>query len=254
MPDTLYDKYDYIKYWKGRDYEDRAEKLALSKLFKLIRSRENIIDIGGGFGRHAVLYAPEFENCVIAEPSEKLLKEAQERLSNFTNIEYVRAFGQSLPFENNKFDVALLIRVIHHIQKPEEVLNEVYRILKPGGYFIIEVANKIHFLARLRAYLRRDFRFVTDLTPIDIRSEESKKRGDIIVLNHHPQKIIFLLKQRGFKIHRILSVSNFRLGFCKKVIPLKLLMFLENITQSILAKIFFGPSIIILARKKEKAS
>ena len=180
MPEAFYDKYDYTQYWKGRDYEDRAEKLALSKLLKLVRSRESIIDIGGGFGRHAILYAPGFENCVIAEPSEKLLKEAQERLSNFTNIDYVRAFGQSLPFENNKFDVALLIRVIHHIQKPEEVLNEVYRVLKPGGYFIIEVANKIHFLARLRAYLRGNFRFSSDLTPIDMRSKESKDRGCLL--------------------------------------------------------------------------
>jgi 2-polyprenyl-3-methyl-5-hydroxy-6-metoxy-1,4-benzoquinol methylase len=36
-------------------------------------------------------------------------------------------------------DVVILTEVLEHIEYPHEVLNEVYRLLKPNGYFIISV-------------------------------------------------------------------------------------------------------------------
>lgn len=250
MKNTSYDDFRYDKFWQGREYEDRAEKIAFLKFLKLIKKRGKVVDIGGGFGRYAPICAPKFKEYTIAEPSKELLEMAKKKWKNFSNIKYINAFAQKLPFKDNEFDLALFIRVIHHIEEPEEVIKEIYRVLKPGGFLVIEIANKIHFLNRLRAILRGDFKFKKDLSSIRLKSK-NRKDSNIPIIDHHPKRIISILKENRFEILEILSVSNFRLGIFKKIIPLKLLLFLENVFQKILAKNFFGASIMILAKKKK---
>jgi len=46
-----------------------------------------------------------------------------------------------LPFEDNYFDVVFTKSVIEHIHKPEIYLNEMYRVLKPGGRIIVMVPD-----------------------------------------------------------------------------------------------------------------
>jgi len=246
-----YDSYNYAQFWEKRNYEDQAEKIALKKLFQKIPSskRNLIIDIGGGFGRLGEIYAPEFKKCFLVDPSEKLLNLAKKKLKNFKNIEFKKGSGEKLPFKENSFDVALIIRVIHHFQNPEKFFKETSRILKPQGFLILEFANKIHFLACLRAWSRGNLKFTKQLESIDQRSPKSIATETIPFLNHHPKFVINLLNKNGFEVISILSVSNFRHHFLKKVIPLPMLLFLESKIQKIAASFYFGPSIFILAKK-----
>jgi len=241
-----YDKFDYPEYWVGREYEDGAEKIALRKLFSLIPQRESLIDIGAGFGRHAPAYAPLFRKCLLVDPAKELLGLAKNELSSFGNLEYVVGGGQKIPAPSESFSAALLIRVIHHLEKPEETFAEIKRILKPGGYFVLEFANKLHFLARIRAYLRGNFDFAEEIGPIEQRSRDE----DIHFLNYHPLMIKNLLGQSGFSVVKTLSVSNFRFSLLKKAIPLGALLHLEKTFQKPLARNYFGPSIFFLAHKK----
>jgi len=54
--------------------------------------------------------------------------------------------GLDYPFEDSKFDKVLLRCVLEHVEEPEHILKELYRILKPGGKIVIEVPfiNPIH--------------------------------------------------------------------------------------------------------------
>jgi ubiquinone/menaquinone biosynthesis C-methylase UbiE len=47
-----------------------------------------------------------------------------------------------LPFRDQSFDCALLDNVLEHIQKPENLLKEVYRILRPGGKLLVGVPGE----------------------------------------------------------------------------------------------------------------
>ena len=60
--------------------------------------------------------------------------------------------GRKIPYKNNKFDVALLLTVLHHIQKPEQVLLEVVRVAKKV-IIIEEVYSN---------YLQKIATFITD--------------------------------------------------------------------------------------------
>lgn len=244
-----YDSYNYPQFWHGREYEDKAEKIALKKFFSKISKKDSVIDIGGGFGRLAEVYAPEFEKCLLIDPSEKLLNLAKKNLKNFKNLEFREGTGENLPVEDATFDTTLMIRVVHHLPNPEKVFQEASRVLKPQGFLILEFANKIHFLARLRAWIRGDFGFTGKLEPVDQRSLESISSGTIPFLNHHPKFIFQQLERPGFKIISVLSVSNFRHPIFKKLIPLSLLLILESICHKPFAICHFGPSIFILCQK-----
>ena len=248
---AYYDDFDYQQYWVGREYEDQVEKIAIKKLLKKISQKGSIIDIGAGFGRLASAYACLFKRCLLIDPSKDLLNQAKLNLNlkGFKNLTFKVGTAEKLPVDSGSFDVALVVRVIHHLKDPEKTLAEIHRILRPRGFLILEFANKIHFRARIRALIEGNFSFAFDVKPQEQRTPESIKAGKIAFLNHHPKKIKQDLKRTGFEIVEILSVSNFRLPILKHLLPSPALLFLENLCQKPLAKISFGPSLFVLARK-----
>ena len=245
--DSHYDSYRYSEFWIGRDYEDKAERLALKKFFSKIDSKNYILDIGGGYGRLANLYAPLFSKCLIVDPSETLLNEAKKNLKNYKNIDFKVTSSENLPKDN--FNVALMVRVAHHIPEFSTTFKEVYAALKPRGYFILEFANKVHFLSRLKNLLKGNLGRANNLETVDVRSNQAKKEGKIIFVNHHPRKVEALLQQSGFIIVDRLSVSNLRHPLIKKIVPISILLLLENLFQKPLANLNFGPSIFLLCQK-----
>lgn len=248
MPSS-YDFYDYIGYWKNRSFEDNCERLALKKLLDQIPSGGTLVDIGGGFGRLASSYLPFFKKCLVIDPSVNLLKKGKDIYKREQKISFSLGSLPKLDLEDNSADCALLIRVIHHLKDPLMSFREISRILKPKGFFIVEFANKIHFLTRLNFYCKGNLLFCRDKKPVDRRSEKSIKERMITFVNHHPQSIILKLEQSNFKIKEVLSVSNMRSSFLKKVLPKRFMLFIESCFQKPLAKVFFGPSIFLLAQK-----
>ena len=83
----------------------------------------------------------------------------------------------------------------------------------------------------------------TDINPFDrsvANLTEISKDG---FFNYHPKYIEEIFTKSGFKIEKVLSVSNFRSGTLKKVFGTKALVKMENIAQAPLASVRFAPSI-----------
>lgn len=243
-----YDSFNYPEFWQGRIYEDRAERIALKSLLGFIGPKDSIADIGGGFGRLATTYASYFRICLVVDPSEKMLNIGKKNLKEYHNVFFNKGSLPNLDFPDQSFDVVILNRVIHHLKDPTPSIREMNRIVKKSGYLILEIANKIHFLSRLRFLFSKEKLF-SDLQPLDLRRKKNINNGAIVFVKHHPKKIMSELKENGFNVREILSVSNFRHPLFKKIIPLSFLLFLEKNLQRPLSHIFFGPSIFMLAEK-----
>jgi SAM-dependent methyltransferase len=54
-------------------------------------------------------------------------------------FQYFACQGESIPLENNTLDLAFCINVIDHVENPDRVIEEIYRVLKPGGEFCCAV-------------------------------------------------------------------------------------------------------------------
>lgn len=59
------------------------------------------------------------------------------------------AFGESLPFADNSFDVVLCDNVVDHAESPARILSEILRVLSPSGllYFSVNVHHPIYSIA-----------------------------------------------------------------------------------------------------------
>lgn len=252
MPKAYYDSYDYPSYWKGRDYEHESEVVAITKLLSLIPNSDTIADIGAGFGRLTPTYIRKANKIFLIEPSKNLLKIAEQNYSkNNKEFKYICATLEELEKHINKetLDVALMVRVMHHLKDPKNSLSTINKTLKKNGYLILEFANKIHGKAVFKSMCSGDFTFPIDITPSDRRCDENKVSKVIPFYNYHPDIIKETLKDEGFKILKTLSVSNVRNNFMKKNVPFNTLLRIEDTLQNLISPTCFGPSIFVLAQK-----
>jgi ubiquinone/menaquinone biosynthesis C-methylase UbiE len=77
------------------------------------------------------------------DQSEGMLDVARALSGGFPQIEYVSASAESLPFEDDSFDVATSCIAFHHFPEPLGALQEVRRVLKPRGrLYVCDLTNK----------------------------------------------------------------------------------------------------------------
>lgn len=239
-------KYNYLDYWTGREYEHAAEEMAINRLLKGQHFKQ-AVDVGGGYGRLSKQLTNFADKVTLAEPSQQQLDLAKIYLKDTPKVERKLLQAAELKFTKGSVDLVLIVRVLHHLPDPMAEFKEIARILKPGGTFILEFANDAHFLNRIRYAARGKS---VPATPVDIRSEASKKKNEIVFVNHHPKTVIKMLRDAGFEVETILSGSNLRSPRLKKVFGRRPLLALEKLLQPLLAPIYFGPSIWLKLKKK----
>ena len=61
-----------------------------------------------------------------------------------TRFRACRGAAENLPFSSRKFDVVTMIEVLEHTNSDRQVLNECFRVLKPGGRMVLFVPNKLY--------------------------------------------------------------------------------------------------------------
>ncbi len=240
-----YNGYDYKKiFWEDadREYEDQADRMAIRKL--LPKRMEKFADIGGGYGRLANEYLKRARKVYLFDYSKTELKQAKEIYGD--KIETKAGDIYKLPFKDNELDGLMMVRVTHHLEHLEKAVAELYRVLKPGGVAVIEVANK-RTLPKIMRYVTRR----SKVNPFDKAPANYKEISANGFYNYHPKYVEDIFAKTGFKQERVLSVSNFRSGALKKVFKTNNLIKMENGAQQILAPIRFAPSIYYKLRKPE---
>jgi ubiquinone/menaquinone biosynthesis C-methylase UbiE len=237
--------HNYLKYWDGREYEQAAEEVAIDRMLKGKKFKK-AVDVGGGYGRLSVFLRAYADEVILAEPSQQQLDIAKEFTKDKPKIGMKLAQAEDLPFSDGEFDLALVVRVLHHLPDPMPAFAEINRVLKKDGYFLLEFANYGNFKNRVKhvAKLKK-----LPIEPVDIRSPENRRDDVIPFVNHNPKTIKKQLAQAGFKLEKVLSASNFRSPTLKKVLSKNSLLALEKATQKPLAKTYFGPSTVYLLRK-----
>jgi SAM-dependent methyltransferase len=54
--------------------------------------------------------------------------------------------GGPIPYPDNSFDVVASANVLEHVQDPDAVFSEIWRVLRPGGVFVFQTPNKRHYV------------------------------------------------------------------------------------------------------------
>jgi ubiquinone/menaquinone biosynthesis C-methylase UbiE len=237
--------HNYLHYWDGRDYEHAAEEMAIKRLLEG-KHFKSAVDVGGGYGRLCVQLEKYAVKVTLAEPSQQQLNLAKDFLKDHPEIDRKLLQADDLQFPDDSIDLLTMVRVMHHLPDPTAEFTEIARVLMPGGYAMIEVANYIHARNRVKLLVQHK---KVPTQPVDIRSPEHRGAGEIAFVNHNPKTVIKQLANVGLKVDRILSVSNLRSPGLKKIMPKSVMLAIEGILQPTLAHSYFGPSVFLLVKK-----
>lgn len=107
--------------------------------FVVLSGREIVLDLGCGNG-HQVHYFAELvgnEGKVCGLDTTKKMIDYAKANNALSNTEYVVGDIHSLPYGSCLFDVVTSNCVINHSLNKRKVFEEIYRVTKQGGYFII---------------------------------------------------------------------------------------------------------------------
>ena len=234
-----YEGSDYqTSFWEqgGRQYEDRAEAIALKRL--LPSGGKLLLELGAGAGRNTTRYAG-YERIVLLDYSRTQLQQARARLGSSPRYIYVAADIYKLPFIDRLFDGATMIRTLHHMAEAPRALAQVRRVLQPGAIFILEYANKLNLKAILRYWLGKQ-----SWSPFNHDPVEFEKLN----FDFHPAAIRGWLADLNFTVQKVLTVSHFRLGLLKRTLPAGLLAGLDGLLQPSGAFFQLSPSVFLRAR------
>lgn len=132
-------KNEHMKYWEGKGAEKKySTPFQLSVFSRYVDKSEAVLDVGCGYGRvMSELRAAGFTNVMGVEPSGAL----RDRAAAMDGSLLIRPLENGLiPFEDNSCDAVLLVAVLTCIpldSEQESLLDEIYRVLKPGGIIYI---------------------------------------------------------------------------------------------------------------------
>jgi ubiquinone/menaquinone biosynthesis C-methylase UbiE len=113
---------------------------------------ERILEIGGGMGTDLSQFARHGALVTDLDLSSGHLELAKEnfRLRGLPG-EFVLHDAESLVFDDNMFDLVYSNGVLHHTPNTRQVVQEIYRVLKPGGRAIVMMyaENSLHYWRNL---------------------------------------------------------------------------------------------------------
>ena len=98
-----------------------------------------VLDIGCGSGQFIEILIQSlgsFDSVTGVDVDESVLEEAGMKYQGET-YRFLKASTQSLPFEDGSFDFVSISKALHHVENDRQALNEMKRVLKQGGYFLI---------------------------------------------------------------------------------------------------------------------
>lgn len=144
---------------------------------------KKILDVGAGTGRLTVMLRDHRAEVVALDVSEKMLEELHRKNKH---IQTVVGDAESLPFPDNDFDIVTAAFLIVHLKNPTRFFDEVYRVLKPGGLFLVTNINQ------------KD--------PPKIKTKE----GEIVIESfyHRPEQVREALESLAFSVEKEIFIKE----------------------------------------------
>jgi ubiquinone/menaquinone biosynthesis C-methylase UbiE len=224
-------------------------------------NNKKLLNIGCGTGLEANIFLCNSSVDITAiDITNEAIKNTKKILNTHKRGEAIRANAERMPFEDNSFDIVYSSGVIHHAESTENCVDEIYRVLKPGGvaYIGLYSTTGINFIylrikARIMSLMSRNSYkdIFSNLTDTDWNIGSAKTP---ISRTFTKRELLDLFKD--FRISSIrrgnFSSELFRTTLLSKniyfigIIPFKIIQMFENF--KFLS--FFGASIYSVLYKK----
>ncbi len=126
------------RWYKPDQYDN--DSVFLERISRNLTPQSRVLDAGAGAGD---LFPYDFKNRV----QEMVGVDLDPRVTSNPRLHRgILSDLTSIPIEDNYFDVIFSRAVLEHVQEPERFLNEMGRLLKPGGVFVFLTPNRWHYV------------------------------------------------------------------------------------------------------------
>lgn len=120
-----------------REHEDRY-RFAL----KFLSGRETVLDCACGSGYGTKILSSSAKAVHGVDLCEVAIEHAK-RHHGASNVAYSTASVYGLPFASESVDLYCSFETIEHVERPRDLTAEAWRVLKPGGLFLVSTPNRI---------------------------------------------------------------------------------------------------------------
>lgn len=106
---------------------------------------KRVLDVACGEGYGTATLGRVAEHAVGVDVSDAAIAHARVAYKERANLEWINASCTKLPLPGASFDTVVSFETIEHIEGQEQFLDEVARVLKPGGVFVLSCPNKVEY-------------------------------------------------------------------------------------------------------------
>jgi ubiquinone/menaquinone biosynthesis C-methylase UbiE len=136
---------DFVTWRERRLYQEQYQTERIEQIERhagTIAGR-SLLDLGAGMGGFAVASALRGAQVTVSEYNLPYCQITRLRAERYgLHLPIINGAGEHLPLRNASYDIVVCWDVIEHVQDPQAMLREIYRILKPNGHLLLTVINR----------------------------------------------------------------------------------------------------------------
>ena len=118
-------------------YNGKANARTTGYVASLMDKDDKVLECACGTGMFSVKIAPCVNALTATDFADGMLKRAKKKCSKFSNVLIESGDITALKYEDNSFDKAVAANVIHLLDDPKKAIDELKRVVKPGGTIVI---------------------------------------------------------------------------------------------------------------------
>ncbi len=124
-------------------FSDKVRKVAVAKAG--IQAGKLAADIGAGTGFITEELVQNGLRVIAVDQSKAMLEEMKKKFGRFDTIEYRIGQFNNLPIQDESVDYSFANMYLHHVDSPLKAIEEMVRVLKPGGKIVVTDMDEHEF-------------------------------------------------------------------------------------------------------------
>ena len=229
-------QYDCLEIYNSKEnlgysyaYQNRKQR-TLEAIKPLVEPGSRILDLAAAQGNFSLALAELGFDVTWNDLRADLVDYVRQK-QDFGTVSYAVGNAFELNFEAS-FDLVLIAEVIEHMAHPDEFLEKVASLVKPGGYVVMTTPNGGYFRNKLPRF--SDFSDTSQFEAIQFQPDGS---GHIFLL--HADEIELLSKKAGLVLRKSelftnsLTNAHMKLGILLRVLPKSFVDALDRLTSAL---------------------